>query len=136
MGVFTLHTSNIKGFARDFVCLHPVWIGPKEPTAELFVFRAKVWFTREVDVRPFSLYPCKIHPVVLVSTGTGSMHCHAKAAVATLLQPCGLRGSQQLNKSAPAFRWEEKNLLLARKRDSILVSIGILSGLSEQGCHF
>ena len=28
MGVFTLDASNIKGIARKFVCLHPVWNGP------------------------------------------------------------------------------------------------------------
>ncbi len=28
-GVFTLHSSNIKGFASEFACSRPVWIGPQ-----------------------------------------------------------------------------------------------------------
>ena len=30
MGVSTLHASNIKGFALEFVRARPVWIGPKK----------------------------------------------------------------------------------------------------------
>ena len=29
MGVFTLHASNIKGFAFEFACVCPVWVGPQ-----------------------------------------------------------------------------------------------------------
>ena len=37
MGVFTLHTSNIKEFALELARAHPVWIGPKGRGSQLVV---------------------------------------------------------------------------------------------------
>ena len=37
MGVSTLHASNMKGFAFEFACAHPVWIGTNDTGASRFV---------------------------------------------------------------------------------------------------
>ena len=53
MGVFTLHTSNIKGFAFEFARARPVWVRPKAFSNDQHIFASQ----RVEDIRFFSLDP-------------------------------------------------------------------------------